>query len=69
MKKYKNVPGINRIDWDKILLINHYCMHLKMNYPKLSDNSLTIISDLMYRFDEDVTEDDSGEFYCYNPNS
>lgn len=63
MKTYNNVTGINRTDLDHSSLLDAVKEQLSDSYPNLISEELTIVSDLMVRFDEDVTEE-NGQFTC-----
>jgi hypothetical protein len=65
MKTYKNVTGINRTDLDSSSLLEAVKEQLQDSYPSLNGESLTIVADLMVRYDEDVTES-NGQFSCYS---
>jgi len=64
MKTYKNVTGINRTDLDSRSLLEAVKEQLQDSYPSLNGESLTIVTDLMVIYDEDVTES-NGQFSCY----
>lgn len=66
MKTYKNVTkttGRNQSCYSEIL--SDVKEELQKYYPDLTGEDLTIVADLMVRFDEDVTED-NGQFSCYS---
>ena len=65
MKTYKNVTGINRTDLDSSSLLEAVKEQLQDSYPSLNGENLTIVADLMVRYDEDVTES-NGKFSCYS---
>ena len=65
MKTYKNVTGINKEDLDERSLLEAVKEQLQDSYPNLTGENLTIVADLMVRFDEDVTEE-NGQFSCYS---
>jgi hypothetical protein len=65
MKTYKNVTGINREDLSASALLEAVKEQLEQSYPNLGGESLTIVADLMVRYDEDVTES-NGQFSCYS---
>lgn len=65
MKTYKNVTGLNREDLDENSLLYAVKEQLEDSYPNLMGDNLTIVADLMVRFDEDVTEE-NGQFNCYS---
>jgi hypothetical protein len=63
MKTYKNVTGLNYADLDGSSLLETVKKQLEQSYPNLGGESLTIVADLMVRFDEDVFEA-NGQFSC-----
>lgn len=65
MKTYRNVTWINREDLDHNSLLEAVKEQLQESYPSLNGDNLTIVADLMLRFDEDVTES-NGNFTCYS---
>jgi len=65
MKTYKNVTCFNREDLSSSDLLDAIKEQLEDSYPNLSSENLTIVADLMLRFDEDVTEE-NGQFTCYS---
>ena len=65
MKTYKNVTGINRTDLDYNSLLDAVKEQLSDSYSNLVGENLTIVADLMVRFDEDITEE-NGQFTCYS---
>lgn len=65
MKTYKNVTVINIEDLNYSSLLEAVKEQLEQSYPNLGGESLTIVADLMVRYDEDVTES-NGQFSCYS---
>ena len=63
MKTYRNITGINSEDLDGNSLLYAVKEQLEDSYPGLTGESLTIVADLMVRFDEDVFEA-NGQFSC-----
>lgn len=68
MKTYKNVTCLNKEDLDHSSLLEAVKEQLQDSYPSLNGKELTIVADLMVRFDEDVTES-NGQFSCYSTES
>lgn len=65
MKTYKNITWINREDLDHSRLLEAVKEQLQDSHPDLTGENLTIVADLMVRYDEDVTEE-NGQFSCYS---
>jgi len=65
MKTYRNVNYLNREDLDASSLLEAVKESLQDSYPNLNEENITIIADLMVRFDEDVTEE-YGQYSCYS---
>lgn len=64
MKTYKNIDFLNREDLDENNLLEAVKEQLQDSHPELSGDNLTIVADLMVRFDEDVIED-NGRFFTF----
>jgi len=65
MKTYKNITWINKEDLDHSSLLEAVKEQLQDSHPDLTGENLTIVADLMVRYDEDVTEE-NGQFSCYS---
>jgi hypothetical protein len=65
MKTYKNVTCFDRQDLSHTDLLNAIKEQLELSYPNLGGEELTIVADLMIRYDEDITES-FGQFICYS---
>jgi hypothetical protein len=65
MKTYKNVTCLNKEDLDSNSLLYAVKEQLELSYPNLNGENLTIVADLMVRYDEDVTEE-NGQYSCYS---
>jgi len=63
MKTYKNVTCFNAQDLGYSDLLQAVKEQLEDSHPDLTGENLTIVADLMVRFDEDVTEE-NGQFNC-----
>ena len=63
MKTYKNVTCFNAEDLSYSDLMDAVKEQLEDSYPNLSGENLTIVADLMCRFDQDVFEA-NGQFSC-----
>lgn len=63
MRTYKNVTCLNAQDLDGSALLYAIKDQLTDSYPDLCGESLTIVADLMMRFDSDVYESNN-QFSC-----
>ena len=63
MKTYKNVTCLNAQDLDAHSLLNAIKEQVENSYPYLTGENLTIVADLMMRFDSNVYES-NGQFSC-----